>query len=317
MQNSRYYGRRLFFNDHQKLNEAIVKYSKAIELDPNNATNYNSRGKVYYNQHKLTEALADYNKAIELDIKYAKAYYNRAIIYDDQGKLTEALVDFSMAIKLDYVYAYNNRAIIYYKQDELAKALADFSKAIELDNHDVVVYSNRSLVYYAQGKFAEAIADNCKALDLKPGYTDSTQNLGFILQENTREDIFKAIKQLPAEKAIYLLFHALNENTLLGQKFLPSNTFLSIKALFFKDPLLESMRAHYRALITDRVTVRLAARIIAQGKREQNASSHFHFFTNIPEELGVHIASFTADTLSQEEALKIAFDNFDKPSIAP
>jgi tetratricopeptide (TPR) repeat protein len=49
--------------------EAINNFTKAIELDPKDASVYNNRGNAYANLNKYEEALNDYNKAIELDPK--------------------------------------------------------------------------------------------------------------------------------------------------------------------------------------------------------------------------------------------------------
>ena len=53
-------------------------YDKAVELNPQDATAYSSRG-VFKAQHEDFEgAFADFDKAIELDPNYAGAYFNRA-----------------------------------------------------------------------------------------------------------------------------------------------------------------------------------------------------------------------------------------------
>ena len=56
---------------------AISDYTKAIELNPNDAAAYHNRG---WSKNKLKDyngAIADYNKAIELDPNYTDAYHNR------------------------------------------------------------------------------------------------------------------------------------------------------------------------------------------------------------------------------------------------
>lgn len=55
--------------------------SHNIEIDPENAQAFNSRGIGYYNQGNLTKALSDYNQAIAINPHYAQVYYNRAVIY--------------------------------------------------------------------------------------------------------------------------------------------------------------------------------------------------------------------------------------------
>ncbi len=164
------------------LDEAIADFSKAIDLDPNNATPYNNRGSAYNNQNKLNEAIADFSKAIELDPKYAMPYHNRGAVYFKQKKLDQAIADLSKAIELDpkYAKAYHNRGTTYATQNNLDEAIADFSKAIELDPNNVMPYNNRGSAYDNQNKLNEAIADFSKAIDLDPKYAKAYHNRGTI-----------------------------------------------------------------------------------------------------------------------------------------
>jgi tetratricopeptide (TPR) repeat protein len=55
------------YNKQRTLIEAIAQHTKAIELNPEDASARNNRGQVYRAQGKLGEAMVDYSKAIELD----------------------------------------------------------------------------------------------------------------------------------------------------------------------------------------------------------------------------------------------------------
>jgi len=63
------------------LDKAIADESKAIEIDPKNATAYYNRGVAYDTLGQWDKAIADYSRAIEIDPKYAKAYSNRNNAY--------------------------------------------------------------------------------------------------------------------------------------------------------------------------------------------------------------------------------------------
>jgi len=64
---------------HQaKLEEAIVEYRKAIEIDPNNVIPYFKLGFALQKQGKWDSAAAAYRKAIELDPKFAVGHNNLA-----------------------------------------------------------------------------------------------------------------------------------------------------------------------------------------------------------------------------------------------
>ena len=58
----------------------LADYTKAIELNPNNAEVYYNRGGVYRGKGDYDCALADYTKAIELNPNDAEIYNNRGIV---------------------------------------------------------------------------------------------------------------------------------------------------------------------------------------------------------------------------------------------
>lgn len=68
----------------------IAEYTKAIELNPNDAKAYVNRGVAYYTRGNLNQAVADFSKAIELDSQFATAYYNRGLAYKSTGNLDQA-----------------------------------------------------------------------------------------------------------------------------------------------------------------------------------------------------------------------------------
>ncbi|KAL2922096.1 Protein SGT1-like protein B [Bienertia sinuspersici] len=64
-----------FIDDHFEL--AVELYSKAIDLNPNNAELFVDRAQANIKLTNFTEAVADANKAIELDSSMAKAYLRK------------------------------------------------------------------------------------------------------------------------------------------------------------------------------------------------------------------------------------------------
>lgn len=79
---------------------AIADYTKAIELNPNNANTFINRaiGKVGLKDYD--GAIADYTKAIELNPNDAIAYYSRGYIKSFWGLDSEACQDIRKAQKL-------------------------------------------------------------------------------------------------------------------------------------------------------------------------------------------------------------------------
>ena len=72
-----------------------------IELDPDHADDYFSRGIAKVEIEDYEEAIADLDKAIKLNPKNAGAYCGRGFSKSQIGDYRGALADFKKVIKLD------------------------------------------------------------------------------------------------------------------------------------------------------------------------------------------------------------------------
>src|SRR2546423_11940279 len=75
-----------------KYDEAIVEFTKAIELSPGDSRLYNDRGRVYRAMAKYTEAMADFDKGITLSPKSEMGYIERGPTEMAQNQFDAALV---------------------------------------------------------------------------------------------------------------------------------------------------------------------------------------------------------------------------------
>ena len=81
--------------EEQNYEEAIVAFTAAIEIDPNQAVIYIGRGDAYAKyqdmENHLELALADYSQALELDDSIPEAYLGMADVYVQQEDYDRAL----------------------------------------------------------------------------------------------------------------------------------------------------------------------------------------------------------------------------------
>lgn len=142
-----------YYNE-QKFAEAIVAYTRAIELNPYYADAYSNRGTAKDNLGQYKEAIADYDEAIRLQPDYAIAYSNRGYSKDRLGFHEEALKDIDEAIRLnpDYTDAYNNRGAVKDNLEQYEDAIKDFDTAIRLTPDYALAYANRVIAYLSLGK---------------------------------------------------------------------------------------------------------------------------------------------------------------------
>ncbi len=114
---------------------AVEAYTRAIEMDPNNARAYYNRAIAFEMLGDPFNALEDYTKAIEIRPDYAEAYNNRGCLRMNERDYEEAIEDFSRAIQIKpgYALAFDNRGRSWVELREYRQAIKDFKKVIELD----------------------------------------------------------------------------------------------------------------------------------------------------------------------------------------
>jgi len=83
------------------LDEAIESWSKACELDPENAELRNYMGKGLLESGRHAEATEQLRKVVELDPTLATAYYNLAVAEDFLGRAAEAAEHYAKYLELN------------------------------------------------------------------------------------------------------------------------------------------------------------------------------------------------------------------------
>jgi protein O-mannosyl-transferase len=99
-----------------QLDEAVVQYQKALEIDPNYAEAHNNLGAALFQKGQLDEAVVQYQKALEIDPNFVEAHSNLGAALFQKGQRDEGIAQFQEALRLkpDFSPA----------QDNLAKAQA-------------------------------------------------------------------------------------------------------------------------------------------------------------------------------------------------
>ena len=173
-----------------QINGAIEHYSRAIELNPDNAAIYNNRGGAYVGKRDFDCAMEDYTKAIDINPNFVQAYNNRGNVYHDKGDYDHAMEDYTTAIELnpEHVNAYINRGNAYCDRGEYDIAIADHTKAIDINPNHVTAYFNRGNAYDKRGDFDRATVDYTKAIELNPRNAHAYTNRGIIYGKRSNSD---------------------------------------------------------------------------------------------------------------------------------
>ena len=211
-------GNELF--DDKKYVNAILKYTKALEIEPRYAEVLFNRGDAYYMLDKYENAIKDFNKAIQFGYKNANIYFRRGFSKSSLGNYKEAILDYNNSLNFEeredtyisrgYVYelleqhdkafedyksalrinpnsavALHNIANSYSRIGMYNEAIETFTKSIKIDA-DYLSYYNRGTAYDMNGQFEKAIKDFNFSIKLNPLHSDSYLNRG-----DSKEDLFQ------------------------------------------------------------------------------------------------------------------------------
>lgn len=162
---------------HEKNYEfALLYFSKAFEVAPNEPKLFFNRGVCHYAFKNFSAALDDLNKTIELNPSFKNAYWIRAKLKYDMDNNESAIADFTEAIKLDPKNdsLYFNRGLAYYYMSDFQSAVKDIDKAIELNPKQPQYYFDRGDAKDMMGDESGTCNDWQKAKDM--GYSSPELN---------------------------------------------------------------------------------------------------------------------------------------------
>jgi len=171
--------------------EAAVKYfSKAIDVNPDEAKLYHYRGLAYESCKQHASAIKDYDKAIALKPDAPEVHYSLGNIYNTLGNYDSALknINQTLAHKPDHGKAYYLRGLIYSNRRQYKSAIDDFSKAIEHGENHFLAYYSRGGAYYRAGEYDAAVKDFETCIRLNPNDHDVYFNIGVIFYKRGRYD---------------------------------------------------------------------------------------------------------------------------------
>lgn len=133
--------------------KAIENINKSIELKNDFEISYFYRAASYQALENWDEAMLDYTKAIQLNDKMTDAYYNRARIIlsrkdIENPKVENAVKDLEIALKLDdkFIDALYAMAAAKKKLGEYGKALEFLEKLLEIEPEAIHAKALKKLI---------------------------------------------------------------------------------------------------------------------------------------------------------------------------
>jgi tetratricopeptide (TPR) repeat protein len=115
--------------------EIVVAYRKAIELNPECAGAWVNLGTIYFHGRRWKDAETCYVRAVETDPAYALAHFNLGNLYDESGDRSRALFHYHAALQLDpnYSDAHYNIALLLQSTGQNMRAVRHWQIYLKLD----------------------------------------------------------------------------------------------------------------------------------------------------------------------------------------
>ncbi|MBK7668612.1 MAG: tetratricopeptide repeat protein [Sphingobacteriaceae bacterium] len=133
------------------------------------AKKYFSAAEKFEQANNIKEAIVNYSKAIEMDPALEKAYTNRALLYEKENMKAEAVEDYKKLIGFSpkEKELYYNAGRLSFNLNKFADADGFFRKALERDKDYVEVIDLEIKTLYATRDYSFGLTVSQYALDIK------------------------------------------------------------------------------------------------------------------------------------------------------
>ena len=84
--------------------QAIVYCTKSLEIDPQDADTYNTRGVAFYEAEDYDRAILDFSQAIEINPHWARLYAHRGNSYWGIDDYEQAIADYYQCLRINEKY---------------------------------------------------------------------------------------------------------------------------------------------------------------------------------------------------------------------
>ncbi len=134
---------------------------KAIELDPDLAEAYASRGHVRWKERDWSGAESDFKRSIQLNPNYSYAHLFYSIFLVFNGRFEEGLNESKRSVELDpySIPVVANVAYVNYFARRTDEAIASGRRAVAFDNTIPIARQRLGMAYEQKGMLPEAIAE--------------------------------------------------------------------------------------------------------------------------------------------------------------
>lgn len=173
-----------------RLQQAVVHYSKALQYRPTNTHIMGNMGMCLYQLGKVDQALEIYSKALKINPDDSTVLRNIGQLRFDQGKFEEAAEFFRRAQRnMPYNPAlYCSLGNALEKLGRNQEAIDAYDLALRIQPEDPETLFGLGVALASQGRTPDAIRNFEKALEINPRYAEAHNNLGNVLLQQGQVD---------------------------------------------------------------------------------------------------------------------------------
>lgn len=145
---------------------------------------YYHLGVCYQRSKRLDEAAVRFRKAVQIDVGFAAPYYNLGTIEALAGKDEAAAKEFRKALDAehDFPEARFNLGVIHARRGDLDAAIQELREAIRLRPKFAEAHFNLGTVYAKLGRVEDAIIEFKKATSIQPDFAEAHRGLALMYQ---------------------------------------------------------------------------------------------------------------------------------------
>ncbi|MEM7008025.1 MAG: tetratricopeptide repeat protein [Thermodesulfobacteriota bacterium] len=188
------YNLALMYISSGRIDDALEKLEKSIEIDPNHSQSFTLLGKIYASSkdsEQREKSIKILKRAVELNPRDAESLLFLGIIETEAGNYNSAEKHFK---KITELYPDNERgffflARLYYEKGDFDKAEELYNESLQLNPSFVMALIELALVYEKQGRYEESENIYKSIISLYPNTLDTYVRYGnFLFRVNRKED---------------------------------------------------------------------------------------------------------------------------------